>query len=312
MAAKKNVISVSRRTDIPAFYSQWFMNRIKAGFCAYPNTLYPHKYYRVSLLPKDVLGFVFWTRHAAPLLPHLAELDRLGFAYYFHYTVLGYPKAIDPRSPSLDVAISTFHALSKKIGGNKVFWRYDPIVLNMDINSAWHKENFLRIADALEGFTTRLVISIIDPYAKTQRRLGVAEDGVLYNPDSYIELLNWLVAEANKRGITVQSCAEASLQIPGITRGSCVDVNLLYSLADCNTPYKISLHNQRPGCLCRKSVDIGANNTCGFGCLYCYASANHTKALETLKKHNPEWSAIVADVQFEILSAPPIKWLPRA
>ena len=139
LTCKKSVISASRRTDIPAFYSEWFMNRVRAGFCAYPNPLYQQKFYKVSLLPEDVLGFVFWTRNASPLLPHLSELDQLGFAYYFQYTVLGYPKTIDPRSPLLEVAIPSFQALSKQIGKSKVFWRYDPIVFNEIVTLSWHK-----------------------------------------------------------------------------------------------------------------------------------------------------------------------------
>ncbi len=293
----EKIISASRRTDIPAFYTPWLMNRIHAGFCVYPNPLYPHKFYRVSLRKQDVLGIVFWTRHPAPLIPHLPELDKAGFAYYFQYTVVGYPRTIDVRSPSLDAAIKTFCDLSRHIGPDRTIWRYDPIILNRELTTSWHQDNFRRIADALAQATHRLVVSIIDPYARTQRRVGTSDDGVAYSPDAYVALLRWIVAEAAARSLRVQSCAESSLAVTGITPGSCVDAALLYSLAGRQPPSRLRLHKQREGCLCHQSVDIGVNDSCGFGCLYCYATTSHDRAMETLKRHQSEWTCITQDVQ---------------
>ena len=293
---KSRIISASRRTDIPAFYTQWFMNRIRAGFCIYPNPLYPQQLYRVSLRSEDVLGIVFWTRHPAPLAQHLAELDKGGYVYYFQYTVVGYPQSVDLRSPSLDTAIKTFGDLSSCIGPDKVIWRYDPIILNPGISATWHQDNFRRIADSLSGHTHRVVISVIDPYARTQRRLGAAEGDVSYMPEAYSDVLRTIVAEARSRNLSVQSCAEASLQTDGIVPGSCVDASLLHSLAGRLPPKRLRLHKQREGCLCHESVDVGVNDSCGFGCQYCYATRSHEKALETLRRHRPEWTCISQDV----------------
>lgn len=161
--SKPRIISASRRTDIPAFYAEWFMNRVRAGYCVYPNPLYPTKSYRVSLLPNDVLGIVFWTRHPAPLIPSLDSLNKAGFTYYFQYTITGYPRSIELRTPPIDVATKTFIELSRQIGPERVIWRYDPIILNRDLGKDWHRDNFSRIADAVGGATMRVVVSVIDP-----------------------------------------------------------------------------------------------------------------------------------------------------
>jgi len=299
MSSQEKIISASRRTDIPAFYTPWLLNRIRAGFCYYPNPMYPAKFYRVSLRKEDVLGFVFWTRHPAPLIPHLPELDKAKFSYYFQYTVVGYPQTIDPRSPSLDTAIKTFLALSDTIGPERVVWRYDPIILNYEISADWHFSNYCRIADAIGSATRRLVVSIIDPYQKTKRRIGSSDNGVSYDPAAYIDLLNRILADALCRNLSVESCAEASVKIPGIFHGSCIDAKLLNKLRRRPEPSKPKFHKQREGCLCHQSIDIGVNNSCGFGCQYCYATTNHDRAMELVKSHSSEWSCISQDVCLE-------------
>lgn len=292
-------ISASRRTDIPAFYASWLMNRIRAGYCYYPNPVYPTKSHRVSLLKEDVSGFIFWSRHPAPLIPHLSELDKAGFPYYFQYTVTGYPEYIDGITPSVETAVRTFQALSEVIGPDRIVWRYDPIILTTDITAEWHRRNFRRLADAIGSSAHHLVISIVDPYMKTQRRLGSAVNGVCYTIDAYSDLLNWIAAEAAYRNLRVESCAEAALCIPGIAPGRCVDAQLLNEISGSGVTSSLRLHKQREGCLCHFSVDIGVNNSCGFGCKYCYATSNHDHAKETANKHNSEWTCISQDVQYE-------------
>lgn len=295
MSRQGRIISASRRTDIPAFYAPWLMKRIRAGYCCYPNPVYPAKFYRVSLRKEDISGFVFWTRHPAPMIPYLPELDKAGFPYYFQYTLIGYPQTIDGSSPPLEAAIMTFRALSHAIGSNRVVWRYDPIILNREITAEWHHNNFRRLADAIGSSSHHLVISIIDPYMKTQRRLGSPKDGVLYTIDAYSDLLNWIAAEAADRNLRVESCAEALLPVPGIVPGRCVDAQLLNDISGRGSS-QLTLHRQREGCLCHRSVDIGVNNSCAFGCTYCYATSNHDRAREIANSHDSEWSCITRNV----------------
>ncbi|MBV5340440.1 MAG: DUF1848 family protein [Deltaproteobacteria bacterium] len=239
------------------------------------------------------------TRHPAPLIPYLPELDKTGFSYYFQYTVIGYPQTIDPRSPSLVTAIKTFRALSEAIGPERVVWRYDPIILNNDISADWHFSNYSRIADAIGPATRKLVVSVIDPYLKTQRRIGRSDNGVSYDPATYIDLLNRIVVDATGRNLSVESCAEASVSVPGIVCGSCVDAKLLNKLRGRPEPPKLKLHKQREGCNCHQSIDIGVNNSCGFGCQYCYATTNHDRALEMVNNHNPHWTSISQDYRMD-------------
>ena len=302
MASQEKIISVSRRTDIPAFYTPWLLKRIQTGYCVYPNPYAPARFHRVSLRKEDVCGFVFWTRHPAPLLPYLPELDRAGYAYYFQYTITGYPRTIEPGTPPLDRAIRTFHALAERVGSGRIVWRYDPILLGCGISADWHRGNFLHIADAIGEDTRRLVVSIIDPYRKTQRRMGSPEDGVFYDPSAYDELLCWIAGEAAARGLLVQTCAEPSLHLPGISPGRCVDAALLWPPKDLPESPELPRHGLRAGCLCHRSVDIGANDSCGFGCQYCYATSNHQRAMEAVRRHDPEWSCITQDVQMEPLN----------
>ena len=159
------IVSASRRSDIPAFYAQWFINRIRGGYCTVPNPFNPRQVSRVSLLPEDLDVIVFWTRNPRPLFPYLDELDQRGCRYYFQYTLLGYPAQIDPHSPPRAAAISTFEELAVRIGPQRVIWRYDPLVFSKLTGADYDAENYARLAAALNGATQRSVVSLVDMYA---------------------------------------------------------------------------------------------------------------------------------------------------
>jgi hypothetical protein len=153
------IISASRRTDIPAFYSTWFMNRIRAGFVAVPNPYYPDRVARVSLRPDAVDAIIFSSRNPRPLFAYLDELDSRGFQYYFLITILGNPRQLDPKTPALTAAVDNFLKLSRRIGADRVIWRYDPIVLTNQTGIDFHLEQFQNIASALRDATHRCIIS---------------------------------------------------------------------------------------------------------------------------------------------------------
>lgn len=132
------IISASRRTDIPAFYSEWFMNRISAGFCLVPNPFNPTQVSTVSLAQDDVDAIVFWSRDPRPLMLHLDELDSMGYAYVFQFTINGYPSLLEPGVPKLEVAISTLVELADMIGPSRIVWRYDPIILSNITSPKYH------------------------------------------------------------------------------------------------------------------------------------------------------------------------------
>lgn len=270
-AMPKVIISASRRTDIPAFLADWFMQRIHAGTCEVANPYRPSQVRRVDLRPDSVAGIVFWTRHAAPLFSHLPMLDNAGYSYYFLYTLLGYPRRIEPLSPERDLALRTMQELARRIGSHRLSWRYDPLVLDDELTPSWHVDNFTRLLDALHGYTDRVIVSVIDPYRKTQSAMNWQPVGpVRYDVNAYREVLADLAHVAADAELPIQSCCEPAIDVPGITPGACIEAARIATLAD--QPMDVQPHKLRPGCLCDRSVDIGANNTCRFGCRYCYAT----------------------------------------
>ncbi|MBU1038513.1 MAG: DUF1848 domain-containing protein [Candidatus Omnitrophica bacterium] len=273
------IISVSRRTDIPAFYSEWFMNRIRAGYCTVPNPFNAKQVSYVSLKPQDVRAIVFWTRDPRPLIKYLPELDRGGYKYYFQQTIIGYPRSIDPKSPPVQGAVKTFQELSKLIGREKVIWRYDPILLSDIISFEWHVKRLSFLIERLKDYTNRLIISFIDPYRKMTTRMD-------REISAYNRLIKWIGKRAGEAGIEAQSCAEeADLKKYGITHGKCIDDGLIAKITDLKLILKKD-PRQRKLCGCVVSKDIGVNNTCLFGCKYCYATGNITTAKKNFSSHN--------------------------
>ena len=178
------IISASRRTDIPAFYSKWFMNRLRAGFCQVPNPMNMKKVTTVSLSPDIVTAIVFWSKNPAPLLPHLKELNTRGFDYYFQFTLNDYPRSLEPNVPPFNARIETFKDLSSRVGSSRVVWRYDPIIISNFTDFTFHREKFSWIAEELKDKTQRVVVSIVDFYRKTERRLSLLkEEGFIFKRD---------------------------------------------------------------------------------------------------------------------------------
>ena len=271
------IISASRRTDIPAFHGRWFMNSIREGFCLVANPFNPAQVSKVSLAPADVETIVFWTRNPEPLMPHLAELDSLGYSYYFQYTLLDYPKELHPHARSLDETITTFQNLSGAIGPKRVIWRYDPIIISNVTNAEFHIRRVEQIAARLEGCTQRLVISILDVYRGIQKRLeALVSKGLCVEPapsrDTILEMAAGIVRAASARGMEVQSCAEEpDLTEAGVKPGKCIDDKLIRDLIG----HPVSARKdptQRKACHCVVSKDIGMYGTCPAGCVYCYAA----------------------------------------
>jgi len=288
------IISASRRTDIPAYFSKWFINRIRAGYCLVANPFNSKQVTEVSLLPADVDVIIFWTRNPAPLFPHLDELDDRGFRYYFQYTILGYPREIDRHGSRLAYSLERFCRLADRIGVGKVIWRYDPILLTERTGLAYHLEQFERIAEALRGCSQSAVISLYDEYAGHRLRMRrVEEQGYrLLDERSISEgerrrFFTTLASIARSNGMTLFSCAEpADLEGYGIRKGACIDAGYIERTFGIKVSDKKDPH-QREACRCCVSKDIGAYGTCLMGCAYCYATPDFQRAVAQYQKHNP-------------------------
>lgn len=303
------IISASRRTDIPAFYADWFMTRIHAGFFHRVNPFNANQVSAFSLAPEHVDAICFWTKNPRPLMAHLDELDQRGYRYYFQFTLNPYDRTFEPHVPPLAERIATFVELANRIGPERVAWRYDPVILTSATPVAWHLEQAEQIAAQLAGATCRLVFSCYDFYGKGQGRLHAALKGTgialedITAPEHAAELqelAKGFAAIAAHHGLRILSCSEElDLSALGIEHGACIDGNLIRELFG-GTPPTAKDKNQRPACRCVESVDMGIYNTCRFGCTYCYANFNEGQIVGNLLKHQLDSPSLLGRCEREI------------
>ncbi len=284
------ILSVSRRTDIPAFYSDWFFNRINAGFVDVRNPMNIHRVSRVKITPDVVDCIVFWSKNPKPMLARLDELAN--YKYYFQFTVNPYDRHIEEEVPLKSNIFDTFKALADKIGNDRVIWRYDPILLTDRMDVPYHIQYFEEIAKRLQGYSSRCVISFVDLYKKVQANiegLNVREP----NLNEISQLVKNIVPIAKSYGFIIQSCAESiDLDEYGVEHGSCIDPNLMASII--GHPIHVKKDkNQRKECGCVESVDIGEYNTCCHHCVYCYANFNQAIVRRKAVAHDPMSSLLV-------------------
>ena len=288
------ILSVSRRTDIPALYPEWFMNRIREGYALVRN---PMNFHQVSRVPlgRDALDcIIFWTKNALPMLPYLDEISAK-YPFYFQYTLNAYGQEVEPHLPDMERKLYTFRRLSEKISEERIIWRYDPIFLTDAYNLSWHIERFAEIAASLKGYTRTCVFSFIDIYDKVKnnvkslhlRPCGMGEMNALAKA---------FAAIAFEKGMTLQTCSEeVDLDQYGIRHGSCIDGALIAKLIGYELVAKKD-KNQRDVCGCLESVDIGQYNTCRHGCRYCYANFNPQSVATFSKQHDPASPLLIGNL----------------
>lgn len=275
------ILSVSRRTDIPNYYSEWFINRIKEGFLYVRNPMNAHQISKINLSPDVVDCIVFWTKNPTKMINQLDYLKE--YVYYFQFTLTGYGKDIEPNIPNKrKELIKVFKELSQKIGKEKVIWRYDPILVNKKYTVEYHLRAFEEIANSLSDYTEKVVISFVDLYAKTQRNtMGLEIEKLM--PDDMFSLVRRMVEIASKNKLIVETCAEEiNFKDIGISHGSCIDKKLIERLLGCKIIGEKD-KNQRGECRCLESVEVGTYNTCLNGCRYCYANFSDEKVKENAR-----------------------------
>jgi len=288
------IVSASYRTDIPAFHAGWFARRLAAGFAMVRNP-YGGPDYRVPLTGAAVDGFVFWTRNLRPFEGVLGTLDA---PFVVQFTITGYPRRLDPRVPDPAVAVGQVRRLARAYGPKAAVWRYDPVVLTTTLDRDWHKRNFARLAGRLRGAVDEVVVSVMAPFAKTRRnlkpvllpgeRVEVSADSPTDSTtdsaaDAAASLLGDLAAIAGEMGMRLTTCTMPDL--PDLPPARCIDAARLSAVAGRDIAARVK--GNRPGCLCAESRDIGAYDTCGHGCAYCYAVGDHHRALAVALGHDP-------------------------
>ena len=288
------ILSVSRRTDIPAFYSEWFFNRLKDGFVDVRNPMNIHQISRINIKPDVVDCIVFWTKNPQKMIDRLKELDE--YNYYFQFTINPYDIKIEENVPLKSKIIETFKDLSDKIGPERVIWRYDPILLSENIDINYHIKYFKVLLKRLKGYTNQCVISFVDLYKKTvsnTKDLGIYEPSELQMRKLAISFVE-IAKDYNMR---IVSCSEKiNLEEEGIDHGHCIDPMVIEKI--CNYAIKTTKDkNQRKECGCIESIDIGAYNTCNHKCKYCYANFNEEQVKNQSLKHIPTSSLLIGEIQ---------------
>jgi DNA repair photolyase len=291
------IISASRRTDIPAFYADWFMNRVREGYFYRVNPFNSKQVTGFSLKAEDVDSICFWTKNPRPLMSHLTELDERGLNYYFQFTLNPYDKTFEPALPPLQDRIETMIQLAEQIGPDRVIWRYDPVILTSVTPVTWHLDQAEQLTSRLKNATRRLMFSFYDYYGKGQGRLHAALQGTgisledITSPDrsESLELIALGFKEiADRHALQLFTCSEAAdLSSFGIEHGACIDGDLIQTLFGVSTNFRKD-KGQRKCCRCVESADMGTYNSCRFRCAYCYANFNVQMIEKNVLRHYPD------------------------
>jgi DNA repair photolyase len=289
------IISASRRTDLPAFYGEWFMNRVREGFLYVRNPFNAGQFTRVDLSPRNVDVIVFWTKNPAPMMKYLDELDERGYPYYFQFTLTAYPTILEPFVPPIDALVSTFTELSERIGPDRLVWRFDPILVSDVTDENMILKTFSHIAGRIKGCTGRVVISFAHYYKTVVgnlNRLQKAADIRFYDISSDEEktrrIARSMADVAHEHAMEILSCAgKLDLREQGVLRGKCIDDELITRVFGISVPTEKDRY-QRAECGCVRSQDIGQYDTCVHDCVYCYANSHKNRAHMQKAAHDPE------------------------
>ncbi|MBV6490884.1 MAG: DUF1848 family protein [Fimbriimonadaceae bacterium] len=288
------VISASRKTDIPAFYGDWLLNRLEEGYCVMRNS-YSRRPKRVSLAREDVDAFVFWTKNPKPFLPALSEIARRRFPFYLHVTVTGYGQPMERSVASWESVVDCCRRLVSDFGPRTVAWRYDPIVITEAMTPAWHAENFARLADVFAGISDEVATSFVEPYRKVRSNLDrlSAKTGVRWRDpalDEKRDLVRRLSGLGAERGMLLRVCSQPEVA-GGLPEGRCIDPVRLRDVGA--SSFSSRSAPTRTGCNCIQSIDIGEYDTCPQGCAYCYANRDRETAVRNLKEHSDTSESIL-------------------
>ena len=276
------IINTGQRTDIPAFYAEWFANRLKEGVVCVRNPYNPRQVSRYRLDPSvvDVIGFC--TKNPEPMFPHMELLRDYG--QYWFFTITPYGRDIEPNVPDKHRLLEDFQRLSELVGRNAIGWRYDPVFLSERYTADYHLRAFAQMAAALKGYTETVVISFIDLYPKVKRNFPEACE---VSREQRLSLGKAIIEIAKENGMVVKPCAEGDeLAAFGADCGGCMRLGD-YEKAIGKRLNAPKIKGARAECACYLSCDIGAYNTCRHLCRYCYANAEPSRVLAQSSLHDP-------------------------
>lgn len=287
------IISASRRTDIPAFFSEWIINRLKEQYAYVRNPMNIHQVSKINLSPDVVDCIVFWSKNPKPIINKLNALK--DYMYYFQFTLNAYDKDFEENLPTLSTRIDTFQTLSNYIGKERVIWRYDPIIINEKYSIDWHIERFKYLTEQLCLYTEKVTISFIDLYTKISHNIkGKNIYELSYEQKN--TLARYFAEIAYSHNIEIDTCAEdIDLSSYGITHARCIDDRLISKLLHCSIDIEKD-KNQRLECGCIASIDLGLYNTCQNGCIYCYANHSYAIRKQNFETYDPFSPLLCSDI----------------
>lgn len=285
------ILNTGSRTDIPAYYSEWFYNRIKSGFCLVRNPYYPEQITRYTLTPEIVDGIVFCSKNPAPMLSRLDELH--AFNTFWFVTITPYDKDVEPFVPDKLNVVNSFIELANKYGPSRMSWRYDPIFITERYDIGFHIASFEKYAKLLSGSTNQVVVSFIDLYEKTKNNFPIAREVTSEEQETIVDAFSRI---ARKYNFQIHLCCENKcLERENVDAEGCLSRSVLEK-AFRTQLYVPSKSPARQNCACLLGADIGEYNTCGHGCLYCYANYDRETVLTNMKLHDPLSPLIIGNV----------------
>lgn len=283
------ILNVSGRTDIVAFYSNWFINRYKEGYIDVRNPFNTQTVSRINFSDVDLI--LFCTKNPTPIVKYIKEIDK---PILFHITLTPYKKDIEPNVPDKKQVIESIKKISKIIGKENIRIRYDPIFISDKYNIEYHKKAFARLCTLLNGYVDKIIISFLDNYQnvkKNKKYLNFKE----MTENDYKEIGINFSKSAKLNNMTVHTCFEdRNLVEYGFIKDECLSHELAYKLT--GKAYKSWTARKEKKCNCIRMVDIGEYNTCKHFCKYCYANYNEKLVNKNSQKHDPNSSLLTGKI----------------
>lgn len=284
------ILNVSGRTDIVAFYTEWFMNRYKEGYLDVRNPFNKKLVSRIYFSDVDLI--MFCTKNPIPIIDKIKEINK---PILFHITLTPYNKDIEPNVIDKTKIIEGIKKLSKIIGIDNIYVRYDPIIINDKYNIDYHIKAFSKLCSLLNGYVKRIIISFLDEYKNVKENRNILKYKTLTDNDYKLIGKNFSKIALNN-GMTVQTCFEdRNLVEYGLIKGECLSHELAYKLT--GKSYKSWTARKERKCNCVQMVDIGVYNSCKHFCKYCYANYNEKEVINNYKNHNPNSSLLIGELE---------------
>ena len=284
------ILMVSGRCDIVAFYTKWFINRYREGYVDVRNPFNPKLVSRINFNDVDLI--MFCTKNPIPIIPYLKEINK---PILFHVTLTSYNKDIEPNVPDKKKVIEAIKEISKIIGIDNIYIRYDPILINNKYTVDYHIKAFDKLCKLLNGYTKHIIISFIDIYknvVNNSKYLNLSD----ITEEDYKKIGLSFSKIAKENNMTVQTCFEDNtLEEYGFIKEDCLSATLAYKLI--GKIFDIQTARKEKKCHCVKMVDIGVYNSCKHLCKYCYANFDELKIDDNIIKHNPHSSLLIGELK---------------